>query len=94
MNQLGLGAPLEATSASMIDASPSSPAHPCERPAFATGARPFQVRAVGEIASIALFSLDGGTCQPCAGTPGHELGALGPPIDLTNFPSAIYFGER
>jgi hypothetical protein len=69
-------------------------AHTCERPAFATGARPFQVRAIGEIASSPVFHLDGGTCQPYAGAPGNELRALGAPIDLTTFPSAIYFGAR
>jgi hypothetical protein len=70
------------------------PQRTCERPAFATANRPFQVRAIGEVAAGPLFRADGGTCQPYAGAPGDELRALGQPIDLTTFPSAIYFGER
>jgi len=41
-----------------------------------------------------VFRLDGAACQPYASAPGTELRALGPPLDLTTFESAIYFGER
>ncbi|HEX7843185.1 MAG TPA: hypothetical protein VF469_37195 [Kofleriaceae bacterium] len=70
------------------------PRHSCERPAFATANRPFQVRAIGEVATSPVFQAVGGTCQPYTGAPSNELRALGAPIDLTTFPSAIYFGER
>jgi hypothetical protein len=70
------------------------PQHTCTPLAYATSNRPFQIRAIGELASGALFRLDGDVCQPYTITPGTELRALGPPIDLTTFESAIYFGER
>ena len=70
----------------------ASPA--CERPAYAIVARPFQIRAIGEVVPDVVFRLDGDTCVPYSGSPGTELRALGPPIDPTMFVSGIYFGER
>jgi hypothetical protein len=66
----------------------------CERIAYATSSRPFQIRAIGDPVSDPLFRFDGASCVPYAAAPGTELRALGPPIDLTTFMSAIYFGER
>jgi hypothetical protein len=34
------------------------------------------------------------TCLAYTTLPGDELRAVGPPLDLTTFMSAVYFGER
>lgn len=70
------------------------PQRTCTPLAYATSNRPFQIRPIGDLAATALFRLDGDVCQPYTGAPGTELRALGPPLDLTTFESAIYFGER
>jgi hypothetical protein len=70
------------------------PQHSCEPLAYATANRPFQVVALGDVAPRPLFRLDGMTCQPYATLPGDELRAVGLPLDLTTFVSAIYFGDR
>jgi hypothetical protein len=70
------------------------PQHTCTPLAYATSNRPFQIREIGDPVSSALFRLDGDACQPYTSAPGTELRALGPPLDLTTFESAIYFGER
>jgi len=69
------------------------PAHPCEPIAFAGTMRPFQIRPIADPVPT-TFVLDGPTCVPYAAQPGNELRALGPAIDQTQFPAAIYFGER
>jgi hypothetical protein len=69
------------------------PQRPCEPIGFASTMRPFQIRAIGDPVST-VFVLDGTDCVPYSGLPGDELRALGPPIDLTQFPAAIYYGER
>lgn len=70
------------------------PQHTCTPLAYATSSRPFQIRPIGDAAAGPLFRLDGDVCGPYTGAPGTELRALGPPIDLTTFESAIYYGER
>jgi hypothetical protein len=69
------------------------PQHACTPVGFATTQRPFQLRALGDVASR-MFQLRTDGCQPYTGAPGNELRSLGPPLDLTAFESAIYFGER
>jgi hypothetical protein len=69
------------------------PQHACAPPGFATTSRPFQIRAIGDVAA-GLFRSDGGTCRPYAGAPGNDLRALGAAVDLATFASAIYYGER
>lgn len=66
----------------------------CERLAYATANRPFQLRTIGDPVSSTLFRLDGTACQPYTAAPGNELRDLGPALDLTTFLTAIYFRER
>jgi hypothetical protein len=67
----------------------------CEPPAYATTSRPFQLRTIAaDPAPLPLFRLDGDVCKPYSAAPGTDVHALGPPLDLTTFPSGIYFGER
>ncbi|HEY0476486.1 MAG TPA: hypothetical protein VGD37_03130 [Kofleriaceae bacterium] len=67
----------------------------CEPPAYATTSRPFQLRTIAaDPAPSPLFRLDGDVCKPYTAAPGTEVRALGPPLDLTTFPSGIYFSER
>lgn len=70
------------------------PRHSCEPLGFATTNRPFQIRTIGAATAAAVFGFSGGVCLPVTTTPDTELRALGPPIDLTAFVEAIYFGER
>lgn len=70
------------------------PRRTCEPIGYATTNRPFQLRAIGDVVAAPMFRFDGATCQAYAGSSGTQLRALGPPLDLTTFPSAIYFGER
>jgi hypothetical protein len=69
------------------------PQHGCTPAGFATTARPFQLRAIGDVAA-GMFQLRTDGCQPYTGGPGNELRSLGPPLDLTAFETAVYFGER
>jgi hypothetical protein len=69
------------------------PQRPCEPIGFAGTTRPFQIRSVGDPVST-VFVLDGTDCAPYSGLPGNVLRVLGPPIDVTQFPAAIYYGER
>jgi hypothetical protein len=69
------------------------PQHACTPVGFATTQRPFQLRALGDVAS-GMFQLRTDGCRPYTGAPGNELRSLGPPLDLTAFESAIYYGER
>jgi hypothetical protein len=70
------------------------PQRTCEPLAFATSNRPFQIRAIGALTSAALFHVVDDGCQSYASPPGTEVRDLGPPIDLTTFPSALYYSER
>jgi hypothetical protein len=70
------------------------PQRMCERIAFATTNRPFELHGVGEPPSSPLFRRDPDGCKPYTGPAGTELRLLGPALDLTTFVSGIYFGER
>jgi hypothetical protein len=70
----------------------------CERPGFATALAPgtgdLEIRAIGDPVAEPRYQRSFEQCLPYAPPPGAVLHALGPPIDLTAFPGAIYFGER
>ena len=70
------------------------PRRTCERVAFATTNRPFQLFDVGDPIASPLYRRSAGACLPYTGPPGTELRALGPALDLTSFIAGIYFGER
>jgi hypothetical protein len=71
------------------------PQRTCERPGFATTNRPFQLRPIDDPLPFPAFRLDdAGACRSYTGAPGNELRALGAPLDLAAFATAIYFGER
>ena len=70
------------------------PQHMCERVAFATTNRPFQLFDIGDPVAGTLYRRDAGMCRPYTGPPGTELRSLGPPLDLASFMAGIYFGER
>src|SRR5262249_50071745 len=67
----------------------------CARPAFATMTTDaFEIRAIGEPVTDALFAFAGLGCEFYAPPPDVFLHAVGPPIDPKSFMGAIYFGER
>jgi hypothetical protein len=70
------------------------PQRACERVAFATTNRPFQLRAIGGLVTVPLSRIDNGNCVPYAIPPGMELRDLGPTIDIERFPGGVYFSER
>jgi hypothetical protein len=70
------------------------PQRSCERLAYATQNRPFQVREIGELVTTPLFHFDDLTCQPYTSPPGTELRSLGASLDLAGYPGGQYFSER
>lgn len=70
------------------------PQRTCQPLAFATTARPLQIRAIEEVTTDPLFVLDGDACTPYTSAPGLAVHTLGPALDPTSFMAAIYYGER
>jgi hypothetical protein len=68
----------------------------CEPIAFATSSDEdgFEIRALGDRPSGALFQVVGGACLPYPVPDETSLRTLGPPIDPAAFVGAIYFGAR
>jgi hypothetical protein len=91
---IALALPLFAEGCTMPVPVAEVPQLACERPAFATTSRPFQIRSIAAPVSAGLFRLDNGACTPYSPASGAELHALGPAIDPTMFLGGVYFSER
>jgi hypothetical protein len=71
------------------------PRQTCDRVAYASSNRPFQIRPIGDPVPSTMFRFDdAGGCQAYTGAPDTELHALGAAIDVAAFQSGLYFGER
>jgi hypothetical protein len=68
----------------------------CDRPAFAAAGSDggLEIYAIGAPVSQPLYHWDAVGCSAYLVAPGSVLHTLGPAIDPTAFPGAVYFGER